>query len=224
MLNACYLSSEHKYIPFGLISFYKLAAFSLLYALHCIIHACMFLLLFRHTRSLSCCAPIRFNKPKLAHVLLKKQASKNISVLFKSIIFFFCPINFGIELARFYLTFSITPELITPKLQFLFKIIPKMFLQSCPPCVANTTLGIYYTCVALCCSTHGCCALECCVACYAAYLTAIATLKLPCTRLVTDQSTQQHQPNTPTISLTSGGLVGHQGMQVITDGAYWGPS
>ena len=37
-------------------------------------------------------------------------------------------------------------------------------------------LGIYYTCVALCYSAHGCCAVECGVACCAAQHTAIATL------------------------------------------------
>ena len=39
-----------------------------------------------------------------------------------------------------------------------------MSLQSCPPSAANTMLGIYYTCEALCCSAHGCCAVECGVA------------------------------------------------------------
>ena len=73
-------------------------------------------------------------------------------------------------------------------------------------------LGIYYTSVVLCCSAHGCCAVECGVACCAAQHTAIATLTLPHTRLVAHQSTEQLQPNTLTNTLTLGGLVEHQGM------------
>ena len=76
----------------------------------------------------------------------------------------------------------------------------------CPPSVANTMLGICYTCEALCCSAHGCCAVECGVACCAAQHTAIATLTLPRTRLVAHQSTGQLQPNTLKNSLTLGGL------------------
>ena len=52
----------------------------------------------------------------------------------------------------------------------------KMTLASCPLSASNTTLGMYYTCEALCCSAHGCCAVECSVAWYAAQHTAIATL------------------------------------------------
>ena len=37
-------------------------------------------------------------------------------------------------------------------------------------------LGICYTCVALCCSAHGFCAVECSAACCAAQYTAIATI------------------------------------------------
>ena len=51
-----------------------------------------------------------------------------------------------------------------------------MSLESCPLSAANTTLGICYTCEALCCSTHGCCAVECTIACCVAQHTAIATL------------------------------------------------
>ena len=53
-----------------------------------------------------------------------------------------------------------------------------MSLQSCRPSAANTTLGICYTCVALCCSAHGCCAVECGVTYCAAQHPAIATLTL----------------------------------------------
>ena len=73
-------------------------------------------------------------------------------------------------------------------------------------------LGICYACVVLCCSAHGCCAVECGVACCAAQYTAIETLTLPRTRLIAHQSTQHHQPNTLTNPLTLGGLVEHQGM------------
>ena len=65
---------------------------------------------------------------------------------------------------------------------------------------------------ALCCSAHGCCAVECSVACCAAQHTAIATLTLPHTILVAHQSIEQLQPNTLTDFLTPGGLVEHQGM------------
>ena len=37
-------------------------------------------------------------------------------------------------------------------------------------------LGICYTCEALCCNAHGCCAVECGVACCASQHTSIATL------------------------------------------------
>ena len=87
-----------------------------------------------------------------------------------------------------------------------------MSIPSCPPSAANTMLGICYTCEALCCSAHGCCAVECGVACCAAQHTAIATLTLPHTRLVAHQSTGQLQPNTLMNSLTLGGLAEHQGM------------
>ena len=53
-----------------------------------------------------------------------------------------------------------------------------MSLQSCPPSAANTILGIWYTCEALCCSALGCCAVERGVACCTAQHTAIATLTL----------------------------------------------
>ena len=97
-------------------------------------------------------------------------------------------------------------------LQVIVKSTPKCSLQSYPPSVANTMLGICYTCEALCCSAHGCCAVECSVACCAAQHTAIATLTLPRTRLVAHQSTGQLQPNTLKNSLTLGGLVEYQGM------------
>ena len=113
---------------------------------------------------------------------------------------------------RSHLTFNIAIELIKPKLLLITKITPKLSLQSCPPSVANTTLGICYICVALCCSAHGYCAVEFSVACCAAKHTAIATSTLPRTRLVAHQSTQQYQPNTLTNTLTPWGLVGHQGM------------
>ena len=87
-----------------------------------------------------------------------------------------------------------------------------MSLPSCPQSAANTTVGICYTCEALCCSAHRCYAVECGVACCAAQHTASETLTLPCTRLVAHQSTEQLQPNIITNSLTLGGLVEHQGM------------
>ena len=79
-------------------------------------------------------------------------------------------------IVRFYLTLNNTPELIKPELPFLTRITPNLSLQSCPPSIANTMLGICYTCVALCCSAHGCYAVECDVACCAAQHTAIVTL------------------------------------------------
>ena len=51
-----------------------------------------------------------------------------------------------------------------------------MSIPSCSPSATKTMLGICYTCEALCCSAHGCCAVECGVACWAAQHTAIATL------------------------------------------------
>ena len=51
-----------------------------------------------------------------------------------------------------------------------------MSLPSYPPSAANTMLGIYYTCEALCCSAHRCCAVEWGVACCTAHHTAIAIL------------------------------------------------
>ena len=81
-----------------------------------------------------------------------------------------------------------------------------MFLQSGPPSASNTTLGIYYTCEVLCCSAHGCCAVEYCVACCVAQHKAIATLTLPHTRLIAHQSTEQLQTNIIKNSLT---LVEH---------------
>ena len=51
-----------------------------------------------------------------------------------------------------------------------------MSLQSFPPSVANTMLGICYTFVVLCCSVDGCYAVECGVACCIAQHTAIAAL------------------------------------------------
>ena len=73
-------------------------------------------------------------------------------------------------------------------------------------------LGIYYTCEAFCYSAHGCCAVECSVACCTAQNTANATLILPHTRLVAHQSVEQLQPNTLMNSLTLRGLVEHWGM------------
>ena len=67
-------------------------------------------------------------------------------------------------------------KLIKPKLLFYTKVTPKISLQSYPPSAANTTLGICYTCEALCCSAHGCCSVECGVACCTAQHTAISTL------------------------------------------------
>ena len=49
------------------------------------------------------------------------------------------------------------------------------------------------------------------MACYNTHHTAIATLTLPLTRLVTHQPTQK-QPNTLIDPLTLGGLVEHQGI------------
>ena len=74
---------EHKYILFELFNFSKLAAFSLLCALHCMIHAHMLLPLVICTRFLTCCTWINLNEPILAHVLLEQQASKNIFVFFE---------------------------------------------------------------------------------------------------------------------------------------------
>ena len=110
---------------------------------------------------------------------------------------------------RFYLTLNITPELIKPELLLLTRITLNLSLQSCPPSAANTMLGIYYTYVALCCSAHGCCAVECGVACCTTQHKASATLTLPRTRLVAYQYIQQHQKNTPTSTLTLGGLIAH---------------
>ena len=73
-------------------------------------------------------------------------------------------------------------------------------------------LGICYSCETLCCSAHGCCAVECGVACCAAHHTAIATLTLPTHRLVAHQSTGQIQLNHIMNSLTLWVLVEHQGM------------
>ena len=69
------------------------------------------------------------------------------------------------QVLRSHLTLNIAIELIKPKLLLITKIIPKLSLQSCPPNVANTMLGICYTCVVLYCSGHGCCTVECCGAC-----------------------------------------------------------
>ena len=55
----------------------------------------------------------------------------------------------------------------------------KMSLPICPSSAANIMLGICYTCEALCCIGHGCCAVECGVACCIAQHKAIATLTLP---------------------------------------------
>ena len=79
-------------------------------------------------------------------------------------------------------------------------------------CQHNARYMLYLWGSALCCSAHGCSAVECGVACWTAQHTAIATLKLPCTRLVAHQSTGQLQPNTLMNSQTLGGLVEHQGM------------
>ena len=65
---------------------------------------------------------------------------------------------------RFHLILNITIELIKPKLLLITKIRPKLSLQSCPPRVSNTMLGICYTYVALCYSAHGCYAVECGIA------------------------------------------------------------
>ena len=50
-----------------------------------------------------------------------------------------------------------------------------MFLPRCPPSIASTVLGMCYTSVALYFRAHGCCAVECGVACCAAQHGAIAT-------------------------------------------------
>ena len=113
---------------------------------------------------------------------------------------------------RSHLTLNIIIDLIKPKLLLITKIIPKLSLQSCPLNVAKTTLGIYYTYMALCCSAHGWCSVECGIACCAAQRTTIATLTFTRTRLVAYQPTQQNQANIPTNTLTLGGLVRHQGM------------
>ena len=89
------------------------------------------------------------------------------------------------------ITLNFTIELTKPKMLFYTKVIQKISVQSCPPSAANTMLGICYTCEALCCSAHGCCAVECGVAYCAAQHTAIATLTLPHTRLVAHQPTEQ---------------------------------
>ena len=91
-----------------------------------------------------------------------------------------------ITIVKFYLTLNITIELIKPKLLLsslglinyivYTKVIPKMSLQNCPPSVANTMLGICYTCNVLYCNAHGYCAIECGVACCAAQHTATVTL------------------------------------------------
>ena len=78
-------------------------------------------------------------------------------------------------IVRSYLTSNITLELIEPKLLFLTRLTTKLSLLSCPPSAASTMLGICYTCVALCCSAHGCCAVECGIAYCTAQHTAIAT-------------------------------------------------
>ena len=76
-------------------------------------------------------------------------------------------------------------------------------------------LGIYVTpVVVLCCTTHGCYSVEHDIACCAKCYTANATLTLPRTRLLAHQLTQQ-QPNTPTNSLTLGGLVVPQGIPKV---------
>ena len=53
-----------------------------------------------------------------------------------------------------------------------------MSITSCAQSAANTRIGIYYTCEALCRSAHSCCAVECSAACLAAQYTAIATLTI----------------------------------------------
>ena len=73
---------------------------------------------------------------------------------------------------------NITIELIKFKLLFYNKVTPNLSLQSCPLSAANTILGICYTCEELCCSAHGCCAVECGIACCAAQRTAIATFTI----------------------------------------------
>ena len=80
------------------------------------------------------------------------------------------------SVVRSYLTLNTIPELTKPKLLLLTKFTPKLSLQSCPPSAASTMLAIYYICVALCCSTHECCAVEYGVTCCAAQHTAIAAL------------------------------------------------
>ena len=54
--------------------------------------------------------------------------------------------NLSKPIVSSYLTLNIAYELITPKLLFLVRIIPKLFLPSCPPSAANTMLAICYTC------------------------------------------------------------------------------
>ena len=84
-------------------------------------------------------------------------------------------------------------------------------VQSWPPIAANTRLDICFLPVlAFYYSAHVCCAVERGVACCSTHHTAIATLTLPCTRLVTHQSTQQ--PHKLIDSLTLEGLVELQGI------------
>ena len=55
---------------------------------------------------------------------------------------------------------------------YFFILLNRKFKQ------ASTMLGICYTCVALCCSAHGCCAVECSVACCTIQYTAITNLTI----------------------------------------------
>ena len=79
------------------------------------------------------------------------------------------------KIVRSYLTLNIIIELGKPK-SLLQPRLHQNVSTKLSPSAANTTLGICYTCVVLCCSAHGCCAVECGVACCTAQHTAIATL------------------------------------------------
>ena len=61
------------------------------------------------------------------------------------------------------------------KLYKLYQVVPSC--PSCPPIATGTMLGIYIIpVVALCCSSHVCCAIERGAACCATHCTAIVTL------------------------------------------------
>ena len=98
----------------------------------------------------------------------------------------------------------------------LYKVVPQV--------VANTMLGICYTCEALCCSAHGCCAVEFGVACCCTahshcnpYTPPHQTGCTPVDRTTTTKHTNEF-PN----PWGPGRAPGHA--QGITDRTYWGPS